>query len=64
MSDKTHHATTSREAKPGKHGAFKHVAEPATIAEVLRAYGLSAAEFRRVQADVRRRLAKKPAHAR
>ena len=36
MSDK--HITTNRnrDTKPGKHGAFKHVAKPATFAEVLR----------------------------
>ena len=64
MSDKTHHAATNRDTKSGKHGTFKHVAKPATIAEVLGAYGLSQAAFRKVQADVRRRLAKEPAHAR
>lgn len=64
MSGKTQHSTSGRETKPGKHGTFKHVASPASIAEVLRAYGLTAADFRRVRADADRRLAKEPAHAR
>lgn len=64
MSGKAQHSTTGRETKPGKHGTFKHVAEPATMSEVLRAYGLTAADFRRVRADANRRLAKEPAHAR
>lgn len=64
MSGKAHHTTTGRETRPVKHGSFRHVAEPATMTEVLRAYGLTAADFRRVQADVHRRLAKAPAHVR
>ena len=64
MSGKAKHSPTGREAKPGKPGTFRHVAEPATMSEVLRACGLTAADFRRVQADVHRRLAKEPAHAR
>lgn len=64
MSGKTQHSTTGRETKPAKHGTFKHVAKPATMTEVLRAYGLTTADFRRVRADADRRLAKEPAHAR
>lgn len=64
MSDK--HTTTSRnrDAKPGKHGAFKHVAKPATFADVLRAYDLSETEYRKVRDYVHSRMGKEPAHAR
>lgn len=62
MSDK-HTTTRNRDTKPGKHGTFKHVAKPATFAEVLRAYDLSETEYRKVRDYVQSHMGKEPTHA-
>ena len=50
--------------KPSSHGHFKHTAKPATLKEVLRAYGLKHSDYLQVRELVQNDLRKVPAHGR
>jgi hypothetical protein len=64
MADKHPQPERTTGHKPAGHGHFKHTVKPATLKEVLGAYGLKQADYLRVQNLVRGHLAKEPAHAR
>jgi hypothetical protein len=65
MSKKHQSTERANGQKPSSgHGSFKHTAKPATLKEVLGAYGLKQADYRRVRSIVLSHLHKEPAHAR
>jgi len=65
MSDKHFHSHRSRvEKSVASHGGFKHTAKPATLQDVLDAFGLKRDSFEHTRASVLRQVRKQSAHAR
>lgn len=65
MPDKHSHRHRSRgEKSVASHGTFKHSAKPATLQDVLDAFGLKRDAFERTRASVLRQVRNQSAHAR
>jgi hypothetical protein len=64
MADKHNHSDRSTGHKPSGHGHFKYTVKPASLKQVLAAYGLKQSDYLRIRELVQRDLHKETAHAR
>ena len=64
MPGKHHPSERTGGQKPSGHGHFKHTVKPASLKQVLAAYGLKRSDYLRIRDLVQRDLHKETVHAR